>query len=277
MADMEYSVLMSVYYREKASNLQMAMQSIWKQTVPTDDFVLVCDGPLNEELDTVIAKMQSVHPELHVIRSEKNEGLGNALNKGMKHCKHELIARMDSDDISINTRIEKQLNVFASDSAVSICSGEIEEFAESQENIIARRVLPERHEDIISFAKKRNPFNHPCVMYKKQAVDNAGGYQDFYLLEDYYLWVRMLNQGCIGYNVQEPLLLMRAGDALYSRRGGSSYAKSVRKLFSFMLSIGFITRRQYYSAVVSRSAAAIAPNWLRKKVYLKLLREKGNG
>ena len=166
-----YSVLMSVYHKEKPEYLRQAIESIQSQTVPASDFVLVCDGPLNPELDAVIAvKQQEMGMTLNVVRLEKNGGLGNALNEGIKHCKNELIARMDSDDIAYPDRCEKQLAVFSAHTEVSICSGIVEEFTTSPEIIDARRVPPETNAEIVEFAKKRNPFNHPCVMYKKSAV-----------------------------------------------------------------------------------------------------------
>lgn len=270
-----YSVLMSVYCKENPGYLRMAMDSIWNQTIPTDDFILVCDGPLNEGLDAVIRGMEKIHPnDLKVIRLEKNGGLGNALNIGIKHCKHELVARMDSDDISRPNRCERQLKVFAKHPEVSIVSGTVEEFSASIYEIEARRVLPKKQESIIKFAQKRNPFNHPCVMYKKSAIENAGGYQGFYLLEDYYLWVRMLQNGCIGYNIQEPLLWMRAGSDMYKRRSGWRYAKSQQALFRYMKDSRFIGPGQYVKSVVIRSASSLTPNWLREFMYKSILREK---
>ena len=263
-----YSVLMSIYHKEKPEYLREAMNSIWEQTIPTDDFVLICDGPLNADLDVVIEEMQRAHPEsLHVIRLEKNGGLGNALNEGIKRCRNELVARMDSDDVSRPERCEKQLSVFSAHPEISICSGIVEEFEESLEKVEARRVPPETQEEIMEFAKKRNPFNHPCVMYKKTAVAAAGDYQDFYLLEDYYLWIRMLMMGYQGYNIQEPLLWMRAGTEMYKRRGGWKYAKSQKKLFKFMKDNQFIGTKQYISSVVLRGGAAISPHWLREAMF----------
>ena len=213
-----YSVLMSVYHKEKPEYLKQAIESIQAQTYPTDDFVLVCDGPLNSELDAVITtKQQEMNGVLKVYRLDKNEGLGNALNAGINHCKNELVARMDSDDVAYPNRCEKQIDVFNTHPEVSICSGIVEEFTTDPEVVDARRALPETNAKIMEFAKKRNPFNHPCVMYKKSAVEAAGSYKDFYLLEDYYLWLRMLMAGYQGYNIQEPLLHMRAGSDMYMR------------------------------------------------------------
>lgn len=263
-----YSVLMSVYYKEKAEYLRESIESMLSQTAPTDDFVLVCDGPLTPELDSVIEEFTS----LHVIRLPENKGLGNALNEGMKQCRHELIARMDSDDISRPDRCARELKAFRDHPEVDIVSGTIEEFMTSPTEVYSRRVLPETSEDIAEFAKKRNPFNHPAVMYRKSAVEAAGGYKDFYLLEDYFLWVRMLLGGSKGYNIKEPLLFMRAGSDLYKRRGGLKHFASEKRLFNFMLKQGFITKREYLRAVSTRAAAALIPNGVRGYIYKKVLR-----
>ena len=269
-----YSVLMSVYHKEKPEYLKQAIESIQTQTLSTNDFVLVCDGPLNEQLDDVIAtKQQEMGDTLNVVRLAKNGGLGNALNEGIKHCKNELVSRMDSDDIAYPDRCEKQIAVFNTHSEVSVCSGIVEEVTTDPNTVDTRRVLPETNAEIVEFAKKRNPFNHPCVMYKKSAVEAVGSYQDFYLLEDYYLWLRMLMAGYQGYNIQEPLLHMRAGSEMYLRRAGWKYAKTQARLFKFMKDSGFIGNGQYMKSCVIRSGSALAPNWLRKFMFEKVLRK----
>lgn len=269
-----YSVLMSVYYKGNSEYLKQAIESIQAQTFPTDDFVLVCDGPLNQELDSVIKKkQQEMKNILNVVRLKKNAGLGNALNKGIQQCKNELVARMDSDDISYPDRCEKQLTVFNTYPEISVCSGIVEEFATNPKVVESRRVPPETHAEIREFAKVRNPFNHPCVMYKKPDVEAVGSYKDFYLLEDYYLWVRMIMAGYQGYNLQEPLLHMRAGTDMYIRRGGLKYAKTQEKLFRFMKNNGFISKGQYIKNCVIRGESSLAPNWLRKFVFEKVLRK----
>lgn len=273
---MDYSVLMSVYHKEKPEFLTQSMESIFQQTVPTNDFVLVCDGPLNNALDTVINEMQKLFGErLQVVRLAKNGGLGNALNEGIKHCKNELVARMDSDDIAYPDRCERQIEVFKRYPEISICSGIVEEFTDNPSVVDARRVPPETNAEIIEFAKMRNPFNHPCVMYKKSAVEAVGSYQDFYLLEDYYLWLRMLMADYQGYNLQEPLLHMRAGSEMYKRRGGWRYVQTQLKLFGFMKEKGFISERHYFKGCFFRGASAISPNWLRRFMFERFLRDAG--
>ena len=269
----EYSVLMSVYHKENPEYLRQAIGSIQAQTFPTNDFVLVCDGPLNDALDSVIAEKQGdLGITLHIVRLAENGGLGNALNHGIKHCKNELVARMDSDDIAYPDRCEKQIAVFNTRPEVSICSGIVEEFTTDPDTVDAKRVPPKTNEEIVEFAKRRNPFNHPCVMYKKSAVEAVGSYQDFYLLEDYYLWLRMLMVGYQGYNIQEPLLHMRAGSDMYLRRAGWKYAKTQAKLFKYMKQEGFIGNSQYIKSCVIRSGSSLAPNWLRKFMFERILR-----
>lgn len=269
-----YSVLMSVYRKEKPEYLRESMESIYNQTIPTDNFVLVCDGPLTPELDEVIVEMQKKFGDrLYVHRLAKNGGLGNALNEGMKYCNHELVARMDSDDISHKDRCEKEIHIFETLPNVSIVSGVIEEFVGDIANVQSRRVVPEQQKDIIAFAKKRNPFNHPCVMYKKNDVESAGGYQDFYLLEDYYLWIRMLQKGFVGYNIQTPILWMRARSDMYKRRGGWKYVKSQKRLFNYMVKNGFISYTQYWEQFGIRAVASIVPNGLRTFLFKKVLRK----
>lgn len=272
--NMKYSVLMSVYCKEKPDYLRQAITSIQTQTLPTDDFVLVCDGSLTPELDAVISeKEREMTGRINVVRLAQNIGLGRALNEGLKYCKNELVARMDSDDIAYADRCEKQVKLFRTKPEISICSGIVEEFTDVPEQVEARRIPPETSSEIREFAKKRNPFNHPCVMYKKSAVEVVGSYQDFYLLEDYHLWLRMLMAGYQGYNIQEPLLHMRAGTDMYKRRSGMKYARSQAVLFKFMRDEKFIGTEAFVKSCLIRAGSSLAPNWLRQFVYKRILRK----
>ena len=158
------------------------------------------DGELTPELENVITEYTAKYLQIRVVPLKQNQGLGKALNEGLKHCSYDLVARMDTDDIAKPDRFEKQIRVFQEHPELDVVGAWIDEFEETTSNIISTRKLPEVHDDICQFAKKRNPFNHPCVVYKKSAVEAAGSYQDFYLLEDYYLWLRMLMAGYQGYN-----------------------------------------------------------------------------
>lgn len=264
-----YSVLMSVYSKEEAHYLKAAMDSIYRQTIPTNDFVLVCDGPLTNELNKVIEEMEVLFDGiLNVYRLEKNIGLGNALNIGLKQCKNELVARMDSDDISLPERVEDQLLLFDKNSDLSIVSGVVKEFQESPHIITGRRMVPKSNQEIVIFSKLRNPFNHPCVMFKKSHIEKVGGYSEqFPLFEDYYLWVRLLLSGCKGENIQEPILLMRVPSKLYQRRGGWNYAKNLLKFNKWMKQNDWIGYKEYFVSVMPHAFVCIMPNILRKLIY----------
>ena len=270
---MDYSVLMSVYYKENAHFFEESIQSMLKQNVAPKDFVIVCDGKLTKELDDVIDRMVQSYKDLfQIVRIDTCGGLGNALNKGISYCKFELVARMDADDIAKPNRMEKQLKVI-SEKNVDIISGTIEEFDKTTDNIVARRELPENHEDILKFAKQRNPFKHPCVCFKKQAVFDAGSYKEFPLFEDYYLWARMLKNGAIGYNIKEPILFMRAGEGMYARRGGFAYAKKALKFRWHLKKMGLSSTFDFIKSAGGQAVVSIMPNKLRQIFYKKVLRK----
>lgn len=264
-----YSVLMSVYFKEKAVYFDESMNSVFMQTLLTDDFVLVCDGPLTDELDAVIKKYQSKFGDiLNVVRLEKNSGLGIALNNGLKYCKNELVARMDSDDVCLPDRCEKQVAVFNSHEDISVCSGPILEFFETTERPFGKRDVPETCDRIYTFSKKRNPFNHPAVMFKKSDVIAAGGYDETYhLFEDYYLWIRMFLKGYRGFNIQEPLVYMRTPSDMYLRRGGKQYAKDMLRFHRWIKSTGWSSTIDYISGAIPHAIVCVLPNRIRKKVY----------
>ena len=230
-----YSVLMSVYFKEKPEFLKLSIDSMLNQTVAPDEIVLVEDGPLTNELYEVINDYTDKYQEIfHRVVNETNLGLGKSLNCGLEACKNELVARMDTDDISLPERCEKQLSVFISNQNVDIVGANIAEFIESPKKIVSIRQVPSAHEEICEFLKKRCPFNHMSVMFKKSAVINAGGYIDWYYNEDYYLWLRMYLKGCHFFNINDNLVNVRVGQDMFARRGGRAYYKSEKNLFKFM-------------------------------------------
>lgn len=273
--EQNYSVLMSVYYKEKPEYLKAAIESILRQTVPTNDFVLVCDGPLTPELDEVINQFYKKHPKLFQIhRLTKNQGLGNALNAGLALCRNELVARMDSDDISLQNRCELQLEAFHNNSELALCSGNIAEFESDIAHIMGIRYVPASYSEILKFAKKRNPMNHMAVMYKKQAVVASGNYIEMSLAEDYYLWVRMLHKGYQAINVDKILVYARIGNGMYARRGGFSYVGKMIALQKKLLQLHFISFPEFISNCAIRTLGSVIPNSVRKNLYIKKLRKK---
>lgn len=270
----EYSVLMSVYAKEKPEFLRESMMSMYEQTVPTDDFVLVCDGPLNDELDKVIDEMQEKFGKvLHVVRLSENRGLGYALNAGVKECKNELIARMDSDDVAVKDRCERELKIFEEKPEMVIVGGYVGEFENEPENIKTIRKVPEDTKQMLGFVKKRNPLNHPTVMFKKQEVIDAGNYQNVRFCQDYFLWVELLSKGCECYNIQDVIVYMREDEGTFRRRSGKKYYEIQKKLAKKMREKKMMSTLEYQKYVTVRLCSAFAPNWMRQALFVKFMRE----
>lgn len=160
-----YSVLISLYSKESPLHLREALDSIFSQTCRSNDVVLVEDGTLGEELELVVREYENKYPELHVVRFEKNRGLGFALNDGILECKNEIVARMDTDDIAKPERMEKQVQVMEAHPEYGMISSWIDEFITTKEHVTSVRKLPEQPEEVREYAKKRCPVNHPTVMF----------------------------------------------------------------------------------------------------------------
>ena len=271
----EYSVLMSVYYKENASYLDYSIDSMLKQSIFPNEFVIVKDGKLTNDLDKIIEKYSNKYPELFkVVELEKNMGLGEALRVGILNCKYEFIARMDSDDYSVPDRIEKEFTIFEKMPELGLVGSNVEEFEDEIENIKCHVVLPETNEQIEKFSKKRCPFRHPSLLYKKSEVINAGNYRTFYLCEDYDLYIRMIKNNCKCYNIQEPLVFMRISEDFYKRRGGWKYMKTILKFKSEQLKTGYFSVFDFLITTIPHIIVCLMPNKLRDYIYRNFLRKK---
>ena len=200
--------------------------------------------------------------------------MGPALKKGIEECKNEFIARMDSDDYSVPTRIEKQFEVFENNPKLGLVGTNVDEFNGTIENVSCSVVLPEQHDEIYKFSKRRCPFRHPSLLYKKNEVLKAGNYRKFYLCEDYDLYVRMLRSGCVCYNIQEVLVYMRIGEDFYKRRGGWKYMKTILKFKNEQLKIGYFSFFDYLRSTIPHIIVCLLPNTFRDRIYRNLLRKK---
>lgn len=267
-----FSVLLSVYYKESPIYFSTCLDSILSQTSLPNEIVLVKDGPLTIELEEVISEYIIKFSRFKVISLSVNQGLGKALNEGLKACSYDLVARMDTDDIAKSERFEKQIAAFEKMPEVDVVGAWVDEFQADYNNVISTRRLPEFHKDIYRFAQMRNPINHPVVMFKKSTVLAAGGYQHFPLLEDYYLWVRMLKGGAKFYNIQESLLYFRFSAAMLKRRGGWKYAINEMKFQYKMWKIDFISFNNLLKNVPTHFIIRVLPNFLRLAFYRKFLR-----
>lgn len=267
-----FSVLLSLYYKESPTFLSQSLDSLFHQTLLPDEVVLVKDGPLTVELDAIVSDYATRYPILKVVPLSKNQGLGKALNEGLKHCSYELVARMDTDDIAKPDRFEKQIAVFKNHPELDLVGAWIDEFENVPQHVLSVRRVPETSEKIYTYCKKRCPVNHPVVMFRKSAVQAVGGYLHFPLFEDYYLWVRMLKSGAKFYNIQESLLYFRTSPDMFKRRGGWRYAVDELHFQHVMREMGMIGWGRFIMNVGVRFPARIIPNGLRGFLYKKLMR-----
>lgn len=266
----KYSVLMSLYKKEKPEYLRLALDSMLNQTVPPDEIVLVEDGPLTDELYAVLEEYKE---HLHIVKNETNLGLGLALNVGLRECRNELVARMDTDDCSKPDRCEKQLARFAEKPYLSMVGSHIDEFVGEISNVISQRIVPTYSEEIYEFAKKRSAFNHPAVMYSKTAVLENNGYSDLKRNQDVDLFGRMQFNGYKAENIDEALLWFRSSDELAKRRKSWentwSYIATIRKFWK----MGYSSFTDYAVVGVAQTGMYLMPVGVQNFVYKKFLRK----
>ncbi len=273
---MNYSVLMSVYVKEHPEHFSKSIQSMLDQTIPTNDFVIICDGPLTPELDDVLSRFEKERPNLfNIHRFPKNQGLGNALRYGLLQCKNDLVARMDSDDYSMPTRCEKQLILFQNDDQLTVVGTNIGEFLDDPNSVLSTIVYPTDNEGIRKRLPYRSPFGHPSVMFRKEKILAVGSYSSLYNQQDYFLWARVLKANMKCANIPEILLRMRVDDKLYKRRSGYSYFKKSKEIQKFLLKEKMISWPRYIISVSIRFVVQVLmPNWLRKGFYKTFLRKR---
>lgn len=272
---MGFSVLMSVYGKEKPEHLKEALHSVIHQTRKPAEIVLVEDGPLTEELYQVIEEAKEKHPAFRTFQLKENVQLGRALAKGVELCEHELVARMDTDDIAVENRFEVQYRYMMEHPNVAVTGGFMEEFSDEDKAYHKVKVMPEHMPEIRKYAKYRNPLNHMTVMFRKEAVVRAGSYRHFPFLEDYDLWSRMLGQEAEFYNIQSVLVRARTGRGIYARRGGVSYCRQYLSLRKQQRELGLLSFREYQTARLLTIGMTMQPAGLRKFVYQKILRKNG--
>ena len=270
----KYSVLMSLYHKEKAEYLKKSLDSMINQTVKPDQIVMVYDGPLTDALyQTMNEYISNNHDLFTIVKNEKNIGLGLSLNKGLAECRNELVARMDTDDISFPDRCRKQLLAFEKRPELSIIGSAVDEFKEDITNVTGRRVVPSTNKDIYNFARRRSAFNHPSVMYRKSKVLEFNGYSNLRRNQDVDLFGRMLFGGCKDFNFTQSLLWFRSDDNLSKRRKSWentwSYIDTIKRFWK----MGFASFFDYITIAVAQTGMYLMPIKLQNLVYKKFLRK----
>lgn len=271
-----FSVLMSLYYKEKKDFLNSSLVSIWStQILKPNEIVIVLDGPIDYELQECIATWQNkIESVLKIVPLQKNIGLGKALNEGLKHCSYEWVFRMDTDDICTPDRFQKQVDFIMSNPDTVLFGGQVLEFDQNPDDSAVIKTVPTTHEDIKKFAKNRCPFNHMTVAYKKSVIMKLGGYQHHLFMEDYNLWLRIIGAGYEVANLEDVVLYARIGNGMHARRKGYEYVKSEKQLLNLKKELKIQSPIHANILFLIRSAFRLMPSSLLGKIYNTFLRKK---
>lgn len=273
MMETKYSVLMSIYIKEKPEYFVQSLDSMINQTLMPDEIVIVKDGELTKDLEEVIDMYIDKYPGLFkIIPLKENVGLGRALDEGLKHCQNELVARMDTDDISLPQRCELQNKKFNENPELCIVGTMIDEFYDKPDNIISSRVVPTTNDEIYKFMRRRSPFNHPSVMYKKSEVIKCGGYGKMRRKQDLDLFSRMINSGCYAQNINQSLVLFRSNEDNFKRRKSWEYCKSYIDVQYEIWKRSHCGFSDFVFVIIGQLVMFLAPMRVIKKISNKYLR-----
>jgi len=272
---MNFSVTMCVYHKDNAQDFKTAVESIYdNQTLKPSEVVIVADGPIYGELDGYVSSLEHHGAPFKIIRLPKNLGHAGARQVALEAATNNLVAIMDADDISLPDRFEKQITYMTTHPEVAVVGGQIEEFIDSTDNIVGKRKVPCKHDEILIWLKGRCPFNQMSVTMLRSSGISVGGYLDWYCNEDYYLWIRMAEAGYRFANLPDTLVNVRVGADMYRRRGGWKYFKSEKGLQDYMLKHEIISLLRYCYNVFGRFIIQVAmPNSLRAFVFQKFFRK----
>jgi glycosyltransferase involved in cell wall biosynthesis len=270
MTATEFSLLLPVYAGDKAAYFTKAFSStVVDQSRRPSDVVIVQDGPIDADLAAAVAAATAASPvPVNHVRLPANVGLARALETGLGHCAHDVVARMDADDISLPTRFEMQLAVM--DAGYDLVGTGMLEFDEDG-RVLGKRIPPTDQDDIVESARFHDPFNHPTVVYRRSVVTRAGGYRELPLMEDYWLFARMIQAGALVANLPDPLVMYRVDAGAYGRRGGLTLFRSEIALQRSLLSDRFVTRRQFARNVLVRGGYRFVPVAVRRVAYRRFI------
>ncbi|RZL61334.1 MAG: glycosyltransferase [Pedobacter sp.] len=279
MNNVKFSVLMAVYINDSAEFLNDAIVSIYEnQSLKPAEIVIVKDGPVNNEILSILSKFNSHYPNIFkIIDLPINLGLGEALNLGLKECNYEIVARMDSDDISTPDRFELQIAFLSKNHSIDVVGSSVEEFNSQPGDLAQFRVLPQGGDKLARYSKLRSPLNHPTIVFRKSSVLKAGGYNGkIRLFEDYSLFIRMLANGSKFYNFDKSLLHFRIGDGINSikRRSGSKYLHSEIKYLKLAYRIKHLSKFEVAYYILIKFPLRFMPTKLTIFFYKNVLRSK---
>ncbi|MCC2596157.1 glycosyltransferase [Pusillimonas sp. MFBS29] len=268
-SEIPFSVLMSLYHKENPGYLHACFNSLLAQTLPATEIVLVFDGPIPRPLLAVVEQWMPRLP-IRTVPLPENVGLGPALAQGLLACRYDLVARMDTDDLCEPERFRQQMDFLAQHPELALCGSAIVEIDPDTEAGLGTRTVPLSAEDIRARLPYRNPFNHMTVILRKDAVLAVGNYHNFPMMEDWYLWARLMYAGHAGANLPQCLVRARAGAQMLDRRGGLAYVKSEFLITRYFIAQGMTPFWKAWPIFLARSAARLVPTGARRAIYKQL-------
>lgn len=271
----KYSVLMSVYARVKPDELKLSINSMLQQTVKPDQFVIVWDGPVGDALKYTVQQFEVLYPDVFTtVQLEENHGLAYALNEGLKHCRHDLVARMDSDDYSLPERCEKQLREFERDNQLALLGGNTQHFHDDISKTDKRSYQPIGEDAIKKCLRRNSAFSHPTVMFRKSCVEACGGYDsNLRRSQDHDLFSKMVWKGYRCLNLEDILVLFRADENMMLRNRNPESCKARMIIQKMLLKRKQCSMLDYIYVCSGVTAMKLLPEKLYIAVY-KLLKEK---
>ena len=269
----DFSVLLPVYAGDQPDFFFRALSSATReQDLSPRQLVVVCDGPVEDSISDFLHRASMGEEteflgniDVRVVRLKNNMGLANALNIGLAHCCHEIVARVDADDISLPQRFAIQVPLV--ESGLGLVGSAIQEFSEEEDTGGMVRSMPTTGEEIRQTISYRSPFAHPSVVYRKSAVESVGGYEHLQLMEDYLLFARMVNAGVPCGNTPEVLVRYRVGAGAYKRRGGTHMLRSEMRLQKIFRDEGIVSTAQFARNLAIRGGYRLIPTDLRQALY----------
>ncbi len=270
----EFSVLLPVYIGDGVETFRRALRSVGvDQVLKPSLIVVVCDGPVQGSIATLLAQAEAGRAvevtggvPLTVVRIPVNGGLAAALNRGLQSCRFDIVARADADDISVPHRFAVQVPMMAR-RRLDLLGSAIAEFNDDEYQTGLVRRMPQSEAEIRRVITYRDPFNHPTVVFRRSAVEAAGGYQHVDHMEDYWLFARMVTAGQKCSNVPEPLVLYRIGEGAYERRGGWAMMRAELELQDRLRRAGITSRVQCARNVTVRGFYRLIPSATRRLLY----------
>ena len=273
MSNIEFTLLMCTYKNDDPILLEKAIESIYRNSIKPNFFILTIDGPIPNKNEQVINKLVKKFP-IEINNLNKNIGLANALNSAIKLVKTQWIARADSDDLNASNRFEKQ--ILYAEKGFDVIGSNIYEIDIYETVQLGRlkKLMPKNNKQIRTFSRFRNPMNHMTTFYKTEDIKLVGGYPNIYLREDYGLWAKLISHNKNFINIDDFLVCVNGGNDFYLRRGGIKNAIAEIKLQFYLFKYNI---QPLYSALLLgfvRAFLLLLPKGILKSFYRNILRKK---